>query len=451
MKRRQFIGSSGAAAIAASIGLPSCSSGLDAEVIIMGGGIAGLSLAYQFEKEGRDYILLEGSPRLGGRLFTHEGLQNREVGGRGIGDKYIELMKLVEELDVDLIDITDYMRSPTSIYYKGELHKDWNPDNGTSPRLLQYQLATPLPSLSALDEWYRRPDLDQVYSWHLLNSGRTEEDLDIINIDANYNDVRETSVLNALHSAAFRKFNGSRRVYNFKNGSKTLIDAITSKLSHPVLTSKMVSSIADDGKCITAKCEDGTKYCAQKLVSTLPFSTLRDVQSNLSYSVNQKKAIRELGYTRITQIHIKPTMHFWEEDGYHVDMWTDTPLERIMNASAIKENYELVCWVNGKGADFIDKMSDDEIKAFTLNTLKDIRPACEGKLEYIGTHSWAKYRYNKGAYAEFKVGQPALFEDMIRPAGNLHFAGEHTARASRGIEGAAESAVRVLKELEKAA
>lgn len=447
MKRRKFIKSSIAASALSVTGLISCGSCLDAEIIILGGGIAGLSLAYQLEKQGRDYILLEGSPRLGGRLFTHTGLQNREVGGRGIGDKYIELMKLVDELDVELIDITDYMRSPTSIYYKGELHKDWDEAMGPNPRMLQYQLTTPPPALSALDEWYKRPDLDQRYSQQLIQSGRTEEELDIINIAANYNDVRETSAINDLHSGAFRKFNGSRRIYNFKNGSKTLIDAIVAKLTHPVHTDKMVSNISDDDNCISVTCEDGSKYCSKKIVSTLPFSTLRDVKSNVSFSTNQQKAITELGYTRITQIHIKPTEYFWEEDGYHVDMWTDTPLERVMNASAIKGDYELVCWVNGKGADYIDQMSDAEIKELTLSTLKKIRPASEGKLEYVGTHSWAKYRYNKGAYAEFKVGQPALFEDMIRPAGNLHFAGEHTAKASRGIEGAAESAMRVLEEL----
>jgi len=446
MKRRRFIKTSGAVALAAGIGMPACSPCYDAEVIILGGGISGLSLAYQLEKAGRDYVLLEGSDRLGGRLFTHEGLENREVGGRGIGDKYVELMKLVEELNVGLIDITDYMRSPTSIYYKGELHKDWKQDE-PNPRMLQYELATPPPTLTSLEEWYQRPDLDQAFSQQLINSGRTEEELDVINISANYNDVRQTSAINALHSSAFRKFNGSKRIYNFKNGSKTLIDALTAKLTRPVHRGKMVTTMSNDKNCIVATCEDGTKYCGQKMVSTLPFSTLRDVTSDISYSVNQKKAIEELGYTRITQIHIKPTEHFWEDDGYHVDMWTDTPLERVMNASALKENYELVCWVNGKGADYIDKMSDAETKDLTFETLKKIRPASEGKLEYIGTHSWAKYRYNKGAYAEFKVGQPALFEDMIRPAGNLHFAGEHTAKASRGIEGAAESAVRVFKEL----
>jgi len=446
MKRRKFIKSSAAIALASSMSLPACNTCYDAEIIILGGGISGLYLAYQLEKAGRDYILLEGSPRLGGRLFTHTKFQNREVGGRGIGDKYVELMKLVEELNVDLIDITDYMRSPTSIYYKGQLYKDWSGDTA-NPRLLEYQLSKPAPSLSALDEWYQRQDLDIVYSEQLKASGRSEEELDIINISANYNDVRRTSAINSLHSAAFRKYNGSKRIYNFRNGSKSLIDAISAKLTRPVHINKLVTSISDQDNCIVATCEDGQKYCASKMVSTLPFSTLRDVQLDINLSANQKKAVNELGYTKITQILLKPTDHYWEDDGYHVDMWTDTPIERIMNASALKENYELVCWVNGRGADFIDKMSDNRIKEYTLDKLKEIRPATEGKLEYIGTHSWAKYKYNKGAYAEFHVGQASLFEDMIRPSGNFHFAGEHTARKSRGIEGAAESAVRVFDEL----
>ncbi len=446
MKRRNFIRTTGAAGLAGVMGLPSCSASLDTEFIILGGGISGLYLAHLLDKAGKDYILVEGSNRLGGRLFTHTDLQNREVGGRGIGDKYVELMKIVNELNVDLVDITDYMRSPTCIYKDGQLQNDWN-HSDPNPRMLEYQLPKEGPILSALDEWYQRPDLDRVYSDLLIDRGRTQAEIDIINISANYNDVRETSAINSLHSGAFRKFNGSKRIYNFKDGSKTLIDAIVTTLKGQVSTDKMVTSLTDSGSGVKITCEDGSTYKAAKAISTLPFSTLRDVEMRLSTSVNQKKAIEELKYTLITQIHLKPTSHFWEEDGYHVDMWTDTPLERIMNSSAHPDQYELVCWVNGKGTSFFDNKSDKVIADYTLNKLKEIRPATEGNLEYVGTHNWGEYRYNKGAYAEFGVGQAALFEDMIKPAGNVHFAGEHTARASRGIEGAAESALRVFKEL----
>ena len=446
MKRRNFIKATGIAGLAGTIGLPSCTAALDAQYIILGGGISGLYLGHLLDKAGKDYILLEGSNRYGGRLFTHTELQNREVGGRGIGDKYVELMKIVNELQVELIDITDYMRSPTCIYKDGQLLNDWT-NSDPNPRMLEYILPKEGPSLNALDEWYKRPDLDVTYSDLLLSRGRSETELDIINISANYNDIRETSAINSLHSGAFRKFNGSNRIYNFKNGSKSLVDTIVGSLKGQTFVDKMVKSIKDSKNGVSVTCEDGTAYKAAKVISTLPFSTLRDVTLSMDSSSNQKKAIEELNYTLITQIHLKPTEHFWEEDGYHVDMWTDTPLERIMNSSAHPDQYELVCWVNGKGTSYFDNMSDKQIADYTLNKLKEIRPATAGKLEYVGTHNWGQYRYNKGAYAEFGVGQAALFEDMIKPAGNVHFAGEHTAKASRGIEGAAESAVRVFKEL----
>ena len=446
MHRRNFIKGTSALGIAGIIGLTSCGSCKDAEILILGGGISGLYLAYLLDQADREYVLLEGSSRLGGRLFTHEGLQNREVGGRGIGDKYAEVMKLVEEFDIDLLDITENMRSPTAIYLNGILHNEWISDS-PNPRLLEFQLSEPLPSLGGLDEWYQLPELDKKYSQLLRDSGRTEEEIDLINISANYNDVRNTSAINSLHSAAFRRFNGSRKIYNFKNGSKTFIDAISNSLKGQVLLNKMVTQISDSDDCVTVTCEDGKTLCASKAVSTLPFSTLRDVEMDITLSRNQSKLIRELDYTKITQIHLHPNEPFWEEDGYHIDMWTDTAIERVMNVSEKKDEVKLACWVNGNGTSFFDEKSDSEIEEYVMNTFKKIRPASEGKLEYIGTHNWGQYRFNKGAYAEFKVGQAQLFEDAINPAGNLHFAGEHTAKMSRGIEGAAESAVRVFNEL----
>lgn len=448
MQRRKFIKQSG---ILGAVGLtmaslPACTNKLDTEFLILGGGISGLTLAYELEKTGKEYTLYEGSPRLGGRLFTHKELQNREVGGRGIGDRYDVLMSIVKDLDIPLIDITDYMRSPTSIFYKNQLYKDW-PEGSANPRMLEYILPKKGASLAALNEWYQVPDLDITYGDHLKALGRTEEELDIINISANYNDVRETSAVNSLHSAAFRKFNGSKRIYNFDGGSIRLIEALRRQLNDQVYTNKMVTKITDHKTHVSVETEDGKTIKARKVISTLPFSTLRKVDLDCSASANQKKAIDKLGYTKITQIHIKPTTKYWETDGYHIDMWTDTPLERVMNSSAYPNQQELVCWVNGKGTAFFDKMSDAEIAAYTLNELKRIRPSTEGNLEYVGTHNWGTYKYNLGAYAEFKVGQSALFEDMIRPAGNIHFAGEHTAKESRGIEGAAASALRVFKEL----
>ena len=39
-------------------------------VVIVGGGITGLAAAWELQQNGLDYILLEGSARLGGKIYT---------------------------------------------------------------------------------------------------------------------------------------------------------------------------------------------------------------------------------------------------------------------------------------------------------------------------------------------------------------------------------------------
>lgn len=445
MKRRKFIQNGVAAAAAFSISNYACSPCTDAEFIILGGGLSGLYLAHLLEEAGKDYVLLEGSNRLGGRLFSHPEL-NRDVGGRGIGDKYTEVMALVEKLNVELIDITEMVGGPSAIYKDGILHSSWE-ESSTNPSRLEFSRLGGASKPSKLDEWYQRPDLDVSYGEFLMGLGHTKDELDLINISTNYNDIYKTSAINSFHSRAFRMFNGTKRIFNFKGGSKHFIKAIIDTLKGQVYTDKMVTSISSKGDCTVVKCEDGSQYCSKKIISTIPFATLRDVDIDMTLNANQKKAIQELQYTLITQIHLQADELFWEDDGIPMSMWTDTPLERLMSVNADKTKGELVCWVNGTGTAFFDDMSDSEIGTYTLNKLKEIRPSTEGRVSYVGTHNWGKYKYNKGAYCEFGVGHPALFEDMIRPAGNLHFAGEHTAKESRGIEAAAESARRVFEEL----
>ncbi len=445
MKRRFFIKNITAAGVGIAIAPVACIPKLDTEILILGGGLSGLYLAYLLEKAGKEYILLEGSNRLGGRMFTREDI-GRDVGGRGIGDKYMEVMKLVEDLTIEMIDVTNYINEPSAIYLDGQLHSKW-PETRSNPRMLAFSALASAPQLSSLNEWYQTPNLDEPYSVLLKRLGRTEKELDLINISANYNDIREASALNVYHSMAFRKFNGSKRILNFKGGTKSFIDTITNKLSSPIHTNKFVVSIKDEKNSVNVKCKDGSIYKAKKVVSTLPFSTLRDVNMDISFNVNQKNAIDQIPYTLITQIHLQHKNAFWEEDNTPLSMWTDTPLERVMNMSSDPNEKAIVCWVNGKGTHFFDKMSEAEIADYTIKKFKEIRPSSEGKLEYLGTQSWGKYPFNKGAYIEFGVGQASWFPDMIRPSGNIHFAGEHTAQRSRGIEGAAESARRVFNEL----
>lgn len=70
------------------------------KVVIIGGGLSGLTLAYLLEKKNVTTNILEASPRLGGRIQTIHGNLGTpmELGATWFGDKHCHFSKLIYEL-----------------------------------------------------------------------------------------------------------------------------------------------------------------------------------------------------------------------------------------------------------------------------------------------------------------------------------------------------------------
>jgi monoamine oxidase len=71
-------------------------------IIITGGGLSGLTLAYLLSKRSIHSIVLEASPRLGGRIQTvHGALQTPlELGATWFSDMHPHLLSLIDELEL---------------------------------------------------------------------------------------------------------------------------------------------------------------------------------------------------------------------------------------------------------------------------------------------------------------------------------------------------------------
>ena len=83
-----------------------------------------------------------------------------------------------------------------------------------------------------------------------------------------------------------------------------------------------------------------------------------------------------------------------------------------------------------------------------MAVLKRIRPKAAKALTPIKVFSWQQERYTGGTWASWAPGQITAFANQISQIhGRIHFAGEHTARLERGMEGAMESADRAILEL----
>lgn len=74
------------------------------DIIIIGGGLSGLSTAYYLKKEGITALVLEARNRLGGRIFTirNEFGHTIEMGATWLGKKHVHLIKLIKELGLDI-------------------------------------------------------------------------------------------------------------------------------------------------------------------------------------------------------------------------------------------------------------------------------------------------------------------------------------------------------------
>lgn len=73
------------------------------DIIIVGAGLSGLTLAYQLTKQGKDITILEASERVGGRIQTINGPLNTplELGATWFSDIHTHLLALLTELQIE--------------------------------------------------------------------------------------------------------------------------------------------------------------------------------------------------------------------------------------------------------------------------------------------------------------------------------------------------------------
>src|SRR5690606_38414631 len=79
----------------------------DADLIVVGAGLAGLAAAPALEAEGLDVLVLEAQDRVGGRVHSMRQLgANAEAGGTYIGAGYTRVIGAANRYGVPLIDVT---------------------------------------------------------------------------------------------------------------------------------------------------------------------------------------------------------------------------------------------------------------------------------------------------------------------------------------------------------
>jgi monoamine oxidase len=446
----------------------------DHDVIVIGAGLAGLHAALDLEARGLDVAIVEAQSRTGGRIHSMRQLgSNAEAGGTFIGAGYQRIFAVAERFGIRLIDVTpllEFFREQDLCLGQRIIRQsEWesapeNPfperDRGIMPWNYHRVLTMRENPLDRPEDWIdpRFAHLDvSMHEW-MRSLGLDERTVELgYNINTSFgSDAHDVSALLLLFRAAFSKAQRADAPkdsigYTVENGVQRIPDAMAGGLRREVMLEHPVAAIDTTQGDVRITCTNGRKLRAKRAICSLPFAALQRVVFTPALPTAQAAAIREVPTQALTQVYLAAKRPFWHDDGYAPSLFTDSPAGMV---AAVRDGNDptqithLTAWIMGPNAAALDRLPPEAAAQQVIRTIETLRPAAAGQLECIGMQSWGGDPYAGGAWAYFRPGQVTKHARAMGQAhGPVHFCGEHLALASRGMEGAMETAETAVAEL----
>ena len=447
-------------------------------IVIVGGGLAGLTAAYTLLNAGYGAKVYEANTRLGGRCWSYnhdefaEG-QVAEHGGELIDQGHTALRQLAQSLDLPLDNLLAGEPSGTEDFYRfsGQPYtfdQATNDLKGIWQRIHSDLSAASYPTLYN-SSTLRGQELDQLsiyeYIDQVVPGGHGSPLGKLLDVAYNIEYGAETTVqssLNMLYLLAFsgqgqlRIFGRSNEKYHVRRGNDQVVARLAGLLEGQITPGAPLQSIARNSDGTYSLSFSGIpKVTADHVVLALPFSLLRKVDyRKAGFNAIKLKAIAELPMGTNSKLHVQFGSRYWYTLGNNGNTFADTGYQNTWEVTRAQPGTAgiLVDYTGGLvGASFSPNKGSPAQRAQTF--LTQIDPVLPGLKSVPVLHAtidyWAANPWSLGSYSYWKVGQYTGFSGAEKEAsGNCHFAGEHTSQDFQGfLNGAVESGQRAANEI----
>ena len=299
-----------------------------ADVVVIGGGFAGVTTARELTRRGHSVLVLEARDRLGGRTFYTEKLGRKlELGGTWVHwfqpHVWAEITRYGLELTPSPVPEKGYWITGGRSHEgsAGELLAAFDPGMTALGAESLHYFPRPYEPLSAADGSPAAPDLaaaDKITVaekiaaldipaherelvdafWTLNFSGPTEE-----------GSWLQALRWYALCGGQWMLWFEACATYRFKNGTASLIDAIIADSSAEVRLNAEVAAIDQSGDTVEIRSADGSTVTSSAVVVTVPLNALHEIEVTPPLSEGKRAASREGQASRGVKVWIRARGH----------------------------------------------------------------------------------------------------------------------------------------------
>ncbi len=439
----------------------------DADVIVVGAGVAGLKAAQELVAAGRSVIVLEAKDRVGGRL-KHAEVAGRavDVGGQWVGAGHDVLRGEARRLGIETYQ--QYETGQTVLQLLGKVVRF----TGNVPKmpflsllellLLQRRWDREMKTVPAEAPWTapraREWDGMTLESWIVQNI-RTEaarEFARLVPRGAWAAEARQVSYLwflDALRSGTGLNYlmavKGGGLDAKFKGGMHQIARRMAEGLGERVIVNAPVTKIiqnADGAKVMTEKGE----FTARFVIVAAPPGPIARIRFDPPLPASRDGLHQRMPMGAIIKVVVAYKSPFWRAKGFSGQVATDDDtLGIVMDDVAEGSAPMLLCFIEGRHALEMSAAGKDAREAKVVASLvKFFGPEAADYIAYED-NDWLLEPYTHGYVGSMPPGVMTRFGHALRePCGRIHWAGTETATEWAGyIEGGLRSGVRAAHEV----
>src|SRR5690349_2270312 len=427
----------------------------DKTAIVIGGGLSGLTAAYELQSKGWQVTLLEARSSLGGRsgMATSEWIGNDKT--QPVLNKYVSTFKLSTTPAPEFVRTPGYLIDGEYVSAADLTTKQ----PATAEALKRYEktlddLARSIddPQNPAANSTLHALDQINVSNWlDRLNLPATARQLVNQQIRTRYDEPSRISLLyfaqqnRVYRGVSDRDLRASRLV----GGSPVLAQAFVKQLK-VIKTSSPVSAISQDKDGVTVKV-DNVGYQADYVVLAVPLRALNKIQMTPALDAQHLAAIKGTNYGWRDQIMLKFKTPVWESKArMSGEIYSNTGLGMLWIEPALKGGANVVINLSGDNARVMQAFGDKQMVDQVLIRLHAFYPQARGSFTGYEIRRYSTDPSTGGAYLAFGPGQISKFWRLWeRPIQRVTFAGEHTDTLYPGtLEGALRTGQRAASQVE---